>query len=196
MQTLVIQNSTICFKIGFPLTMSKIPLQQMSYELPSFIYNSQQRFMRGRYKMLVPYRATFLLYENGQVVILGFKNLQSISLLIEKFMNIIGQALININKKETELKLTVENINIKNIVYSGFLGHKIDLETFNNKITIKHIYEPINYPALYMFTNSENRKAFIALFRSGKFFISGEKSKKKIKKMFIVLLKEYNRVMN
>ena len=146
--------------------------------------------------MTQPFKATFFLYENGKAIIIGFNSFVWLSELIEEFIKIIGENLIKIYDEET-LELTVENVSIKNIVYSGNISKKeetnaIDLGLFGKFSNVKHIYEPVNYPALYLFPYKENRKAFIALFRSGKFFISGEKSQKKVKKMIKILEKEYH----
>lgn len=193
-----ISNSTISFKIGLPASKSKIPLKSLSEKITAFTYKPSSRFLRGIYKMIQPFKATFLLYENGKAVIIGFNSFAQLSELIEEFIKIIGENLIKIYDEET-LELTVENVSIKNIVYSGNISKEktgaIDLGLFGKFSNVKHIYEPVNYPALYLFPRKENRKAFIALFRSGKFFISGEKSQKKVKKMLKILEKEYHRYL-
>ena len=192
-----ISNSTKSFNIGLPASKSKIPLGLLAEKLPAFVFKPSNRFIRGIYKMTHPFKATFFLYENGKVVVIGFNSFVWLSKLLEEFIRIIGENLIKIYDEEI-LKLTVENVSIKNIVYSGRVSWKpanIDLGLFGKVSTTKHIYEPVNYPALYLFPNKKNHKAFIALFRSGKFFISGEKSQKKVKKMLKILEKGYRKYL-
>ena len=183
---LKIQNSTICFQIGLPKHIKNLDLELLSHNISNFMHIQNQRFHRCIYKMQQPYKATFLIYSNGKVVVVGFKYIDQLDNLLAEFMYLIGETLCKFQTSEI-LELKLKKVCIKNIVYSGNFGEKIDLKNFYNNIRLKCIYEPLIYPALYCFPDAENTKVFIALFRSGKFFITGETSNKKICKIHNLL---------
>ena len=181
-----IQNSTICFQIGLPKHIKKLNLELLSLNITNFTHVKNQRFHRGVYKMEQPYKATFLIYSNGKTVIVGFKYIDKLDNLLSEFMCLIGEILCKFQTSEI-LELKLKKVCIKNVVYSGNLGRKIDLKNFYNNIKLKCIYDPLIYPALYCFPDTENTRVFIALFRSGKFFITGETSVKKIYDISLLL---------
>jgi transcription initiation factor TFIID TATA-box-binding protein len=130
---------------------------------PGAKYNPQ-RFPGLVYKLKKP-KTTTLLFTSGKMVCTGARSARSakaaISLVIKELRS---QGIIIIAKPETE---------IENIVASGDLGGRIDLEIVAERLC-KTMYEPEQFPGLIYYMNEP--KAVLLIFASGKIVCAGGKT--------------------
>ncbi len=130
---------------------------------PGAKYNSQ-RFPGLVYKLKKP-KTTTLLFASGKMVCTGARSAKSAKAAISQVIKeLTSQGIIIIAKPETE---------IQNIVASGDLGGRIDLEIVAERLC-KTMYEPEQFSGLIYHMNEP--KAVLLIFASGKIVCAGAKT--------------------
>lgn len=130
---------------------------------PGAKYNPQ-RFPGLVYKLKKP-KTTTLLFASGKMVCTGARSAKSAKAAISQVIKELrSQGIIIIAKPDTE---------IENIVASGDLGGRIDLEIVAERLC-KTMYEPEQFPGLIYYMNEP--KAVLLIFASGKVVCAGAKT--------------------
>jgi len=126
-------------------------------------------------------KATFNIYENGQVIMAGLRTEEDCISSCQK----LGELL-----SSDEKILHPIDFRITNLVLSGCFGRKISLENLHKEIRrssanggrLSAEYEPELFSGLRC--SLKNSKRRITIFRSGKFFITGVKNENDSNEIF------------
>jgi len=121
-------------------------------------------------------KATFLIFSSGKIVCNGAKTIDDSKKAFENLQNVIQE----IYKKHGDGRiLGIHDFTIQNIVGSTSTTYKIDLIALHNAFPDKSHYDEIIFPGLRLrpYTN-ESTTAII--FISGKFFVTGVNTEKKL----------------
>ena len=129
------------------------------------------RYDKGRFPGLIMQinepKTTFLLFQNGKVVIIGAKSTDDLSIAAQKLCEKITKY---------GFKVSVESdISIKNIVATDDIGTEVNLMDVALSLGLENVeYEPEQFPGLVYWCN-EHLAVFL-IFNSGKFVCLGTKS--------------------
>jgi transcription initiation factor TFIID TATA-box-binding protein len=130
---------------------------------PGAEFNSQ-RFPGLVYKLKKP-KTTTLLFASGKMVCTGARSAKSAKAAISRVITELrSQGIVIIAKPDAE---------IENIVASGDLGGRIDLEIVAERLC-KTMYEPEQFPGLIYYMNEP--KAVLLIFATGKIVCAGAKT--------------------
>ena len=160
MTDMKIANIVATTTIGTELNLGDIALV-----VPGNRYN--KRRFPGLIMQIDDPKTTFLLFQNGKVVIIGAKSTDDLPIAIQKLC-----------EKLTKygFKVSVESdISVKNIVATADIGTEVNLMDIALSLGLENVeYEPEQFPGLvYWF---EEHLAVFLIFNSGKFVCLGTKS--------------------
>ncbi|MFX1257044.1 MAG: TATA-box-binding protein [Promethearchaeota archaeon] len=154
----------------------KIDLNQIARKYSDVEYNPE-RFPGLVMKISDP-KATFLIFSTGKMVVTGLRRADEASLGVEKAIKKIKKAGIKVSNPE---------ITIQNIVASGDLHTKIDLNMA--AIIMENImYEPEVFPGL-IYRMMEPKTVFL-IFSTGKIVCTGTKDKESVREAVLKLNRE------
>lgn len=129
------------------------------------------QYNKGRFPGLIMQinepKTTFLLFQNGKVVILGAKSTDDLQIAAQKLCQKLTKC---------GFEVSVESdISIKNIVATDDIGTEVNLMDVALSLGLENVeYEPEQFPGLVYWYN-EHLAVFL-IFNSGKFVCLGTKS--------------------
>ena len=159
-----------------------IPLEKVTSTLDNTEYNPEQfpglvlRLAKGK---------TALIFSSGKIVCTGAKSEAEVGEAVKMIIRELKKIKIYIKKKP--------DITIQNMVASGDIGMKLNLNTLAFKLENAE-YEPEQFPGLvYKVPNSH---ITFLLFGTGKIVCTGAKNEKEIKDAVAKLVKTLKKVIN
>ena len=151
----------------------KINLTQIARKLIDVEYNPER--FPGLIMRIEKPKATILIFSTGKMVVTGMRRAAEAERVVN---NVIK------NVKKAGIKLSNPKISIVNIVTSGDLHTRIDLDMMT--IVMEYVmYEPEVFPGLIY--RMKNPKAVFLVFSTGRFVCTGAKSREIIEKAVIKL---------
>lgn len=115
-------------------------------------------------------RATALVFRSGKMVVTGTKSTNQLITAVKKITKYLNKAGIKIDAKP--------RVNVQNIVASGDLGARVNLE--EAAYTLEEcIYEPEQFPGLIH--KMRDPHVVLLIFSSGKMVLTGAKEEREVK---------------
>ena len=145
----------------------KIKLERAASRLPGDVQVSYipEQFPGVVVKIKKP-KVSILVFSSGKLVVTGAKSVEMIEEAVEVISELLRQAGHNVKHEAT--------ITVQNIVASGTLGKRINLELA--ALLLEHsMYEPEQFPGLIY--RMQEPKVVLLLFQSGKLVCTGAKKK-------------------
>lgn len=159
--TTIIQNVVASVTTG-----QTLDLDEIAATMPDIEYDPTQ-FPGLVYRLKKPKTAT-LIFTTGKMVCTGGKSASESRRAVKKIVKGLNQAGITVSKPE---------ITIQNIVASGDLGARVNLEL--TAMTLENsLYEPEQFPGLIH--RMKDPKTVILIFGSGKIVITGAKFEEQV----------------
>lgn len=174
---LIIQNMVISSSLD-----AELPLSRLASSLPNVEYNPDQ-FPGLIYKLKDPKR-TALLFNSGKIVFAGGKNEKQIRDGLDTLVKTLKKLGIQVNEKP--------EIHVQNIVASGFIPFKLNLNTLVLKLENVE-YEPEQFPGLVY--KLPERNATFLIFSNGKIVCTGLKQLSDMEPAVDDLVQRLNRVL-
>ncbi|MHA1206773.1 MAG: TATA-box-binding protein [Candidatus Hodarchaeales archaeon] len=143
----------------------KIKLERAASRLPGDVQVSYipEQFPGVVVKIKKP-KVSILVFSSGKLVVTGAKSVEMIEEAVEVISELLRQAGHNVKHEAT--------ITVQNIVASGTLGKRINLELA--ALLLEHsMYEPEQFPGLIY--RMQEPKVVLLLFQSGKLVCTGAK---------------------
>ncbi len=159
----------------------KIPLEKMAASLPNTEYNPEQ--FPGLVLRIKEPRTSALIFNSGKIVCTGARSIEMVEESIQKIIESLKK--INIH---VEIKPKIE---VQNIVASGSIGMKLNLNTLAIKLRNTE-YEPEQFPGLVYKLKGTN--ATFLLFTNGKIVCTGTRSREAVDKAVEMLIENLKSV--
>jgi len=151
----------------------RIDLTQIARKLTDVEYNPER--FPGLIMRIEKPKATILIFSTGKMVVTGMRRAAEAERVVN---NVIK------NVKKAGIKLSNPKISIVNIVTSGDLHTRIDLDMMI--IVMEYVmFEPEVFPGLIY--HMKNPKAVFLVFSTGRFVCTGAKSREIVEKAVIKL---------
>ena len=174
----MIQNIVSTAFIGHTLDLNLI-----AQNVVDIVYNPQRftaAIARYRNIQVLPgsrcIKATFLIFSSGKIVCNGVKTIDDSKKAFDKLQNNIQEVY---TKSGSSIKISIQDFTVQNIVGSTSATHKIDLLALHLAYPNTSRYDEIIFPGLRLCPyNNDSTTAII--FISGKFFVTGVKTEKKL----------------
>lgn len=141
---------------------SELNLQNLNKRLKNSVFpSSGKRWLKLRLK---PEGYYIAFYKKGKFLITGVRSIKQVEAVANRVLSIL---------KEFDLEVELKDIDIHNIVASGDLNFRVDINLMSMSLK-RAIFEPEIFPGLIYRMKSPN--VIILIFASGKYVCVGAKS--------------------
>ncbi|RKD87667.1 TATA-box-binding protein [Halopiger aswanensis] len=162
--------------VGLGNLQSEVDIEVLAADAPLPVSNYDPKFNASFFRFEEDGELV-ILYTSGKYILRGGDEFEIMYAVNERFLGLLEEMGVEVDAAELE---------IKNVVAVGNLGHEVDLNALTIELGIEDVeYEPEQFPGLVYRPDGTN--CVLLVFGSGKVVITGGRTRKEDKDAFTAL---------